>query len=202
MIIKVCGITEERNHQEISRLPVDMIGINFYKPSKRYIGDRTLSVVEGQQRVGVFVQASIESIREAIIKHQLDFAQLHGDESADYCFQVVRFIPVIKVFRIDDQFDWSNVDSFKGVRYFLFDTKSKMYGGTGRKFNWEQLNQYNGSIPFLLSGGIGPEDANTIKELKHPQFAGVDLNSQFEKSPGIKNDSKIHEFIKQLNINC
>ena len=197
MIIKVCGIKESRNYQDISQLRLDMIGVNFYEPSARFIG-KTLLEPKNQPRAGVFVRASIEEILAAKEIHQLDYAQLHGDESAVFCSQVALHIPVIKVFRVDDSFDWGNIPLYKDCEYFLFDTKTAAFGGSGRQFDWDVLNEYQGAIPFLLSGGIGPKDVTQILEVNHPQFRGVDINSKFETAPGIKDVEMVRTFISEL----
>ena len=170
----------------------------IYEKSKRFIAERTLSIQTGQKRVGVFVQATIEEIQEFKIKHHLDYAQLHGDESPDICAKVKEFIPIIKVFRVDENFEWNSTEEYKNADYFLFDTRSSAYGGTGRKFDWDQLVQYTGNVPFFLSGGIGPDDVERIKKVQHPQFAGVDINSKFEESPGVKKTYVIEKFILEL----
>ena len=186
MIIKVCGLRDRANHQEISNLDVEMIGINLYKPSSRFIGAYRLEQVVDQLRVGVFVKASIEAIKEAIDTHQLDLLQLHGDEDVEYCKEAQSLKPIIKVFRIDPDFDWSVILDFSFADYILLDTKTAKYGGSGKKFDWSILNLYTIDTPFLLSGGIGPDDIEDIKKIQHPQFAGVDINSKFEISPALK----------------
>jgi len=198
VIIKVCGILDTANHQALSTPGVDMIGINFYAPSKRYIGDATLPMIDNQQRVGVFVKASIEEIKSAVTRHHLDFAQLHGDESVELCKEVQEIVPIIKVFRITDDFDWSQTSEFSFADYFLFDTFTKVYGGSGKRFDWNQLDQYTGTTPFLLSGGIRPEDVEAIKQINHPLYRGVDINSGFEIEPGIKNAEEVTSFVGAL----
>lgn len=198
MIIKVCGLRDRENHQEISNLDVEMIGINLYEPSSRYIGDFRLEQIENQIRVGVFVKASIPELQEAVDNHHLDLLQLHGDESVDYCQEAQNLKPIIKVFRIDPDFDWTIISDFDFADYILLDTKTEKFGGSGKKFDWSILDQYNLDKPFLLSGGIGPEDVEQIKEIKHPQFAGVDINSKFEISPAMKDASLVSAFTKEI----
>ncbi len=198
MIIKVCGIKEVTNYQLLSELDIDMIGINFYKPSTRYIEKTIFSREKKQMRAGVFVNATIEEIKSATKTHALDFAQLHGDEDVEFCKVVHSFIPVIKVFRITEDFRWSSITQFQFVKYYLFDTMTKNYGGSGLKFNWDHLQGYKQQIPFILSGGISSEDAITIKSIKHSMLAGVDINSRFEISPGIKDINLVKNFIKEF----
>lgn len=198
MIIKVCGLKFPENHNSLGALEMDMIGINFYKPSKRYIGDEKLAIIKGQLRVGVFVESTKEVILNAIDKHKLDFAQLHGDEAVERCQHIQKYIPIIKVFRISPEFNWSSTEAFEFADYFLFDTATEKFGGSGKKFDWNYLSNYRGSTPFLLSGGISPEDADRILSIDHPQFKGIDINSKFEISPGIKDIKKVEYFIKEI----
>jgi phosphoribosylanthranilate isomerase len=125
---------------------------------------------------------------------------LHGDDSSVFAAIIQEFIPVIKVFRIDESFDPKVLIHFEFCSYLLFDTSTKSFGGSGLKFNWEMLDDFNIKTPFLLSGGIGPEDTEAILKLNHPYFRGVDINSKFEIEPGLKNVSHIQEFIKAIKI--
>lgn len=197
MIVKVCGLRDKENHQNLSNLNIDMIGINFYKPSSRYIGEHKLDVVKSQKRVGVFVHSSIDHISESKKIHKLDYAQLHGDEEVDYCQKVKNIIPIIKVFRIENNFDWSETEKYLFADYFLFDTMTEKFGGSGNKFDWSSLNDYKANIPFFLSGGIGPNDAKEILEIDHKYLVGVDINSKFESSPAIKNIPLVKKFITE-----
>ncbi len=198
MIVKVCGILDQQNHEGISSCNVDMIGINFYKPSKRYIGENQLEIVPNQKRIGVFVKSSKEEILHAKKRHLLDYAQLHGDEIVAMCRDIQSIIPIIKVFRITEEFDWKITEAFGFADYFLFDTFTKVYGGSGKRFNWSELIKYEGSTPFFLSGGIGPDDVKAIKRVNHPKLIGVDINSGFEEEPGIKNIEKVRSFTTAL----
>lgn len=198
MIIKVCGLRDRENHQEISNLDVEMIGINLYEPSSRFIGDYRLEQIEGQLRVGVFVKASISDLKQAITEHDLDLLQLHGDEDVAYCKEAQILKPIIKVFRIDPDFDWNIISDFAFAEYILLDTKTKLFGGSGKKFDWSILDRYTLDTPFLLSGGIGPEDVVSIKNIKHPKFIGVDINSKFEISPAMKDLSLVSAFTKEI----
>jgi len=203
MIIKVCGIKTKENIAFLSKADIDMVGLNFYKPSVRYISadiqtsnfDKFDSSVK---KVGVFVNESIKVIQEKIREFELDYVQLHGDEDLEFCDRMAEFIPVIKVFRVDENFDFKSIDKFTSAAYFLFDTQTKHYGGSGKKFDWNKLNRYEGSIPFVLSGGIAPDDQKLILDISHPQFAGIDINSKFESAPGIKDQSLILPFIQSI----
>lgn len=198
MIIKVCGITEEENYAGIDELSVEMIGINFYKPSSRYIANRRLKRISEEIRVGVYVNASMETLKNTVKEYDLDMLQLHGDESVAYCKEAQSIRPIIKVWRIDQAFDWSSMEAFGFADCFLFDTKTALYGGSGHKFDWTFLDNYKVQVPFLLSGGIGPDDSDAIRSLDHPQFKGIDINSKFEDQPGLKNIDTIKMFVSQI----
>jgi len=146
--------------------------------------------------VGVFVNQTIEEIAEKANNHTLDFVQLHGNETPEFCEKLAtKNIKIIKAFSVDENFDFSATKPFeKGVSLFLFDTKGNNYGGNGIKFNWELLQNYTGKTPFLLSGGISKNDSEEIKKFKHPAFLGIDINSGFELEPGLKNIKEIKEF--------
>jgi len=150
--------------------------------------------------VGVFVNESATKVFELADKFKLDYIQLHGDEDQIFCSKIAEKISVIKVFRIDEGFDFSLIEKYTSASYFLFDTQTKHYGGSGKKFNWEKLNKYSGKTPFLLSGGIGPNDVDQILAISHPQFVGIDINSKFESSPGIKDKSLVLPFLFKISV--
>lgn len=196
---------DKANVEALSKLPIHMVGLNFYPPSKRYIStdddaDAFDSLSEDIQLVGVFVDEEFDIVSEYIESYQLDYVQLHGSESPMYCTAMKDLAGVIKVFGVDEEFDFNKTTAYEDVDYFLFDTKTKQHGGSGRKFDWTVLNNYTGDIPFLLAGGIGPEDNTEILKINHDKFAGVDLNSKFETSPAEKNIELIKDFIKETSI--
>jgi len=197
--IKVCGIKEQENYNAISS-NVNMIGFNFYKSSKRYIRENSIVKKGNTMHVGVFVNASLNEIHAAAENYLLDYIQCHGGESADFCRKVSKQHKVIKVFSVSKKEDLSATKNFDFCNYFLFDTKTKDFGGSGQKFDWQILDAYKGEVPFLLAGGLGPEDVERLKEIKHPQFAGIDINSKFEIEPGIKDTNMIKEFIHKLHL--
>jgi len=202
--IKVCGNKFPGNIKEVSSLRTEMMGFIFYEPSSRHVEDIVLShdISKRTAKVGVFVNETISTILSRAMEFDLEYVQLHGDESVDYCqeLKVKSELKIIKVFRVGENFDFHVVAPFEKVAiYFLFDTKTEKYGGSGKKFNWEILNKYQGHTPFFLSGGIGPVDIGMISKLSHPMLIGLDLNSGFEDAPGIKNIEKLKEFIKELN---
>ena len=203
MIIKVCGIKTKENIDFLSEVDVDMVGLNFYKPSVRYIEDESVKdnfdkLPKKIKRVGVFVNEEKDFILQKTNHFNLDYVQLHGDEDSEYCEAMSNHIPVIKVFRIDPEFNFTKTNDFESASFFLFDTQTKHYGGSGLKFNWSELDNYGGKKPFLLSGGIGPNDVRQLQMLNHPSFKGIDINSKFESSPGIKDHSILLTFINKL----
>ena len=197
MKIKVCGMRDKENISGLLALKPAYIGFIFYDKSKRYVADfPQIEIPSSVKKVGVFVNETIEEIVEKANLHTLDFVQLHGNETPEYCSALsAKNIKIIKAFSVDENFDFSATKPFeKYVSLFLFDTKGNNYGGNGIKFNWELLQNYTGKIPFLLSGGISKNDSEEIKKFKHPAFLGIDINSGFELEPGLKNIKEIKEF--------
>jgi phosphoribosylanthranilate isomerase len=201
MQIKVCGMRDKENISGLMTLKPDYIGFIFYDKSKRFVADfPQIEIPSSVKKVGVFVNETFDEIIEIVKKYKLDFVQLHGDETPDYCEKLaLQNIKIIKAFSVDENFDFSAIKPFKKhVSLFLFDTKGKNYGGNGIKFNWDLLQNYKGKTPFLLSGGITKNDAEEIKKMKHPAFLGIDINSGFEIEPGLKNIKEIKEFKNRL----
>lgn len=198
MIIKVCGLKFEQNLIDISALDIDMVGYNFYEPSPRYVQKKLPNINSHIKKVGVFVNASESFILQKVKEYNLDYAQLHGDENPEFCTKIKPCIPVIKVFRVKDQLDMNFLNSFEFCDFFLFDTATKQYGGSGKKFDWSLLNEFDIKVPFLLSGGIGVEDLDDILKISHPKFEGIDINSKFEISPGLKDIDKVKFFVDEI----
>ncbi len=206
MKIKVCGLRDKSNLKELMVLPLDYMGFIFYSKSTRYVGDDfdvqiTANIPKGIKKVGVFVNESRDRILFLVKKYQLDVIQLHGDESPEDC-QLIKDsgIEVIKSFQVNESFQFELLDVYhKACDYFLFDTKSDAYGGSGKKFDWRILENYKGETPFFLSGGIGLADADSINDFKHDQLFALDVNSGFEDAPGMKNAGKLTQFFKNLN---
>lgn len=202
MIIKVCGMRDAANIKELEQLDIDWMGFIFYPGSPRYVG-RSLSYIPSKvQKIGVFVDQDPQIVRERAAQNRLDAIQLHGSEPPWYCINLhEEGYKVIKSFGIDEDgfIPLAQLDAYEGkCDYFLFDRKTKLHGGSGRKFIWSRLAKYQGDTPFLLSGGISPEDVEEIKSFVHPRFAGIDINSRFEIEPALKNIEMIREFIKRL----
>ena len=226
MKIKVCGMREPENIHAVEQLGVDMIGFIFWPDSPRYVqqirsragiipdytslqDERKSGQAEAKraQRVGVFVDDMPQSIVTRVFNYHLDFVQLHGNESAVMIDNLRRTldpdihpgIGIIKALSISSEADVAKYREFEGlVDLFLFDTRCSCKGGSGEQFNWDVLNAYDGKTPFLLSGGIGPEDVERVRNFAHPQFAGIDLNSRFETEPGLKDVDSLKTFIEAV----
>ena len=205
MKIKICGLTKRENIEELVQLNPDYLGFIFYPGSPRFINGKLTpadmeSIAGNIPRVGVFVNASFDEISGSFRRYNLDYVQLHGSESPEFCKQLDDSgIEVIKAFSLDDAFDFNRLMEYVPfTRFFLFDTQTELPGGSGRKFNWKILENYPLAHPFLLSGGIGPDDAAEVLSLQHPALWGVDLNSRFEISPGIKDIAKLKDFIQTI----
>lgn len=204
MKIKVCGMKYPENIEAIQNCQPDFIGHIFYEKSPRYMTEKLVksnATSKGKhQTVGVFVNSPIENVLEKVSKYELDYVQLHGDESVEYIQELyMKNVKVIKAFRIDDHFNWTNFEPYESyVNYFLLDTSTKKYGGSGLKFDWNLLKIYNNNTPFFLSGGIEIDDVQAIKNLNIPQLYAIDINSKFETEPGVKNIELVKIFISQI----
>ena len=180
------------------------MGFIFWPHSKRFASEFPEYMPIHTKRVGVFVDEDIEQVKRIADDYALDLIQLHGHESPDYC-QQLREWEIIKAFNIATPSDLESTKPYEGIAdYFLFDTKGKSVGGNGEKFDWNVLNHYNGDTPFLLSGGIGPDDAERIKALfaldgfPIDKCIGIDLNSGFETAPAMKDTALLRSFLSQL----
>ncbi len=246
MIVKVCGMRDADNVQQVAQLGVDMMGFIFYPKSPRCFNDvkdtedskgseeskdskddffvlpRT-EADENVKRVGVFVDAEFPDIECQILRLGLDAVQFHGNESPefikdfqemnnDFLFNYIKPwleehglpfqtkpLQVIKAISVSTAEDIQKYKEYVGaVDLFLFDTKCKTVGGSGQQFDWQVLEQYDGDVPFILSGGIGPEDAEKVKNFHHPKCIGIDLNSRFEIEPGLKDVEKLKTFLGKV----
>ena len=204
MLVKICGISNHHFLQKTTDMNFDLAGFIFYPESPRYVGNKVTAndmkmLPEHVKKVGVFVNSELSAVIDIANNYSLDYIQLHGNESPEYTKQLSDKIDVIKAFRIGIGFDFELTKQYKNhCSYFLFDTYGEQYGGTGLQFDWNLLADYTSNIPFILSGGIGPGDAEKIGQFNHPMFTGIDINSRFEISPGIKTIPMIRNFLKKL----
>ncbi len=195
MNIKVCGITQLKQLQQLEGLNIDFAGFIFVKDSPRYMGDKLkgTEIKKGDfdiKKVGVFVNPEMIEVLDAIDEYGLDVVQLHGKESPEMCEDLSSEVEVIKAFSIDastTDIDALVADYDAVCDYYLFDTADPAAkGGTGKQFDWKLLTKAKIEKPFFLSGGISLDDMDKIKKFKHPDFFGIDINSRFEKEPGVK----------------
>ncbi len=202
-LVKVCGMRDAENICEVEALGIDLMGFIFWPKSSRYVSERPAYLPTNCKRVGVFVDEDIETVKRIADDYALDYIQLHGHESPEYCAQL-KGLKLIKAFNIATTEDFKQTEPYTGiVDYFLFDTKGKSVGGNGEKFDWSVLSAYDDNTPFLLSGGIGPDDAEVLTSHSSPltskKCVGIDLNSRFEIAPGLKDINKLKEFLNALN---
>ena len=198
MIVKVCGMRDAENIRAVEALGIDMMGFIFWPKSSRYVSERPAYLPTSCQRVGVFVDESIDKVMQYAAAFQLEVIQLHGEESPEYVSRL-KGLKVIKAFNIATADDLKQVKLYEGLAdCFLFDAKGRSVGGNGTQFDWDVLQGYTGKTPFLLSGGIGPDDAGRVTDFEHPRCIGIDLNSRFETAPGLKDVDKLKAFLEKV----
>lgn len=225
MIIKVCGMRDAANIKEVSQLDIDWMGFIFFPKSPRYVRQinsnagfipdyPSLCNNDGDEpspkkikRVGVFVDDMPQNIVTRVVNFRLDIVQLHGSENAIMIDNLRRTlepdihkgIKIMKALSVASAAEVEKYKDYEGhVDYFLFDTKTPLKGGSGNKFDWSVLDAYDGKTPFLLSGGIGPDDVERIREFNHPECIGIDVNSRFETVPGVKDAALLKSFVEAL----
>ena len=206
MIVKVCGMREAENIRAVEALGVDWMGFIFWEHSSRCVSQRPAYLPTRAKRVGVFVDESLDVVCQHVEAFGLDVVQLHGSESPAFLNDLRSLcdarLLIVKAFSIATRDDLLQTSLYEGLAdYFLFDTKAQLVGGNGRKFDWSVLAHYDGSTPFLLSGGIGPDDASRLSAFSHPRLAGIDLNSRFEISPAQKNVELLKQFLYDIQQN-
>lgn len=205
MKLKVCGMRDPDNARSlVDEIQPDWMGLIFYPKSPRFVEDKSSAEIKTipVDKVGVFVNASIGEILEKIALFDLKAVQLHGGETVAFVQELRQKtnVKIFKVFSVNEEIDWKSMEPYlENIDYFLFDTFTEGYGGSGKTFNWETLLDYPFEKPFLLSGGLGLENIDAIKALnaRIPQMAGVDVNSKFEMEPGLKNLDLINSFKKE-----
>lgn len=213
-IIKVCGMRDADNIRHLDHLTselsfancplsIDLMGFIFWPRSVRYVSERPAYLPHNAKRVGVFVNETIGQVKRIAADYALDLIQLHGQESPSYIRQLRSAcgdaIAIIKAFSISTPTDLLQTIPYAGLAdYFLFDTKTRLPGGSGEQFDWRVLDDYDGETPFFLSGGIGPDDVPRLRHFQHPKCIGIDLNSRFEVSPALKDINKLKTFILAL----
>lgn len=204
MIVKVCGMRDAQNIRAVEQLDVDWMGFICAPQSPRYVSQRPAFLPSKAQRIGVFVNASEQEIQEKVEQLGLNILQLHGQETPSYCEHIHHLtgLPILKAIAIQSEEDFQQALPYQNlpcVQAFVFDTKCSTGGGSGTKFDWHILDAYQGAKPFLLAGGIAPEDATDLLVINHHQLLGVDLNSRFECAPAMKDVERLKYFINQLS---
>jgi len=207
MKIKVCGLRDADNIKAVAALEPDYMGFIFYNKTPRFVDDIGIEILNAIpahiNKTAVFVDESAKTISALIDKYNFDFVQLHGNETPAFCKALRDQAIVIKAFGVHNEFDFSQLSKYKNkVDLFLFDAKTDIHGGSGKTFDWDILDKYDMDIPFFLSGGLSPDNLEEVKKITHSQFYGVDLNSKFEISPGMKDIEKLEKAFTMLkNIN-
>ena len=207
LIVKVCGMRDGENIRRVEALAPDWMGFICWEGSRRHVPEVPDYLPVKCRRVGVFVNPSVEYVDTRIKELELDLVQLHGQETPDFCRAVKDLsnskdhsVEIIKAFGIATGKSFPDTAAYEeACDFFLFDTPCTEHGGSGRSFNWSLLKDYTGSTPFLLSGGLNPNSIGALSRFTHSQWAGIDLNSRFESSPGIKDISRLQTFINQLS---
>ena len=207
MKLKICGMKYPDNILEVGSLLPDYMGFIFWEKSARYFDGEMPHLPQSIKKTGVFVNASQEDIVAKVSQYDLQAVQLHGHESVAFCqelkYTLAKNIEIIKVFSVDSTFDFDKLKPFESVcDYFLFDTKGKLPGGNGTTFDWKVLEKYPSQKPFFLSGGIGLDEIDLVKQILKtdlPIYA-IDVNSKFEIEAGLKNKEELHRFKQKINF--
>ncbi len=208
MKLKICGMKIPENITAVAALQPDYLGFIFFRESKRFIEGLTPSFVSGLpagiKKTGVFVNEELNRVVELAVLYGLQTIQLHGDEPPKYCMALRGLladtgIELVKAFGIDEHFDFHKLDAYANiVDYFLFDTQTAGHGGSGKTFNWTLLDKFKLNKPYFLSGGIGLDQVEQLKEIKDERLYAIDVNSRFEFAPGLKDVDKLIEFKTKL----
>jgi len=205
--LKVCGMKFAANIAAVASLQPDYLGFIFYEKSPRFISDVSAELIKyipsEIKTVGVFVNEDLETVKKKVNLYQLKAVQLHGSESPEYCRELkstFSSLEIFKAFGVDEDFDFTQLNGYVDmVDYFLFDTKTKAHGGSGKTFDWKILEDYKYNKPYFLSGGIDLEHVEAISTIKDERLYALDINSRFETEPGVKDVEKIKAFVVKLN---
>lgn len=204
--LKICGMAQAANIAAVAALQPDYMGFIFYQNSPRCISQVSSELIKyvpsDIKTTGVFVNEQLETIQQYVTLFKLKAVQLHGAETPDLCAELKQMnVQVIKAFGIGADFDFDQLRPYlDSVDYFLFDTQTPAYGGSGKVFDWSLLSSYNLEKPFFLSGGIDLIHAKALKAMQNRWLYAIDINSKFELEPGLKNLEKIKEFMQMLSL--
>lgn len=207
MIVKVCGMRDADNIRAVEKTGVDWMGFIFHPHSPRFVTVKPSYLPQRCKRVGVFVNASMSDMLQRVHNFGLNLVQLHGSETPAFCHHLRNQLPdhvqIIKMIPVSTESDLLGAEKYIHlVDYFLFETKqlhsAGHYGGSGQQFDWQLLSAYSLPLPFLVTGGIGHEDAELLQQFHHPQCIGIDINSRFEIAPALKDAALIRQFIHNI----
>lgn len=176
------------------------MGFIFYKESPRHVEEVPQYLPQTSQRIGVFVNASFDNIMTHVRQFGLQGVQLHGNVFLEQCQKLrEKGLTVVRALPVDEHFPKNALTFQDCVDFFIFDTPTPHYGGSGQSYNWEKLKSYAGHVPFYLSGGIRPADIERLASFHHPRWIGIDLNSGFESAPALKNVKALHDFAEECS---
>lgn len=207
MKIKICGMKNAENIHQILALQPDWIGFIFYPFSPRNVEEDLASEIQDfdwvlTNRVGVFVESDLPFILKKAELFNLTWIQLHGKYELSLIKELRQQFKIIKAIPVATTYDIQLAAEYQDeVDMILFDTKTPLHGGSGQRFDWGVLSAYKATVPFLLSGGLSPDCLEDLMHFEHPAFEGIDLNSGFELSPGIKDISRLESFVSNLKFN-
>jgi phosphoribosylanthranilate isomerase len=201
--IKICGLKHKTNLFDVVEAGVDYVGMIFYEKSPRYVLDSLYPedvwfLPDEVEKIGVFVNASFDEIKKYAKLYQLNLIQLHGNETPEVCKQLQNLgYGVIKAFGVDESFDFNRLKPYHtSVDFFLFDTKTSDYGGSGITFDWNILTNYTLDIPVFIGGGVSLENLNELLNFNFPFLYSVDMNSKLEIEPGLKDILKVQKAVE------
>ncbi len=202
MKVKVCGITNREDAEAAVEHGAWAIGLIHYKDSPRFVKASVAAGISEEFRrrcevVGVFVNPTIDRVVQAAENAQLTMIQLSGNEGSDFCNEVKRRtgLKVIKAFHIATHADVRASTAYRFSDFHLFDTARKgTYGGTGEAFDWDLVADHHSAIPFILAGGLTPDNVTEAIRVVRPD--AVDVASGVEREPGIKDHGKLASFFQ------
>jgi phosphoribosylanthranilate isomerase len=198
--VKICGITNLEDAKAAVEMGADLLGFNFYPKSPRYLTvEKAIEIIDRiptfVDTAGIFVNPTIEEIKEITAHGFLNWIQLHGDETPKFCETLKWFhVKTIKAIRVKSAEDIANIERFHTDAILLDAFNSKLYGGTGETFNWDLVGDINTKRIFL-AGGINDENAADAVRLG---VYGIDACSGIESSPGKKDHKKMRQLFENI----
>jgi len=197
--VKICGITNYEDAAAAVDMGADLLGFNFYPKSPRFITPEKAAEIINKlpgfiDIAGVFVNASLEQIRETMDLCQLNWVQLHGDEDPEFCNSFLSLnVKTMKALRVKDQSDIQQAENYFTDAILLDAFHPEKYGGTGLTFDWNIVGHINKRI--FLAGGINPDNATEAIKLG---VYGIDVCSGIEAEPGKKDHEKMRKLFENI----